>query len=90
MAKRHDLVAADPELSLRLAREAIARFSHSPNAPEFAWNVAKALANMDRYKEAEKEAREMVKKYPGNYFANDVERDLQRHPPNPSDLPPTP
>ena len=83
MAKLHDLAASDPPLSLQLAREAVARFPDSPNAPEFEWNVVKALANMEHYKEAKDEARIMVKKYPGNNFAADVDRHLLNHPPNP-------
>jgi len=88
MAKLHDLAASDPPLSLQLAREAVARFPDSPNAPEFEWNVVKAMANMGHYKEAEEEARVMVKKYPGNDFAADVDRHLLNHPPNPSPSPP--
>ena len=87
MAKLHDLAASDPPLSLQLAREAVARFPDSPDAPEFEWNVVKALANMERYKEAEEEARVMVKKYPGNYFSADVDRHLLNHPPNPPNPP---
>jgi hypothetical protein len=83
MAKLHDLAASDPPLSLQLAREAVARFPDSPNAPEFEWNVVKAMANMEHYNEAEDEARVMVKKYPGNNFAADVDRHLLNHPPNP-------
>jgi TolA-binding protein len=83
MAKLHELAASDPPLSLQLAREAVARFPDSPDAPEFEWNVVKALANMERYEEAEDEARVMVKKYPDNYFSADVERHLLNHPPNP-------
>ena len=83
LAKLHDLGPSDPLLSLQLAREAAARFPVSPNAPEFAWNVTKALFNMGRREEAEAEARSMVKKYPGNYFAGDVEHHLLNHPPNP-------
>jgi TolA-binding protein len=83
LAKLHDLAASDPPLSLQLAREGVARFPDSPNAPEFAWNVAKSLFNMGRMNEAEDEARVMVKKYPGNYFAGDVEHHLLNHPPNP-------
>jgi hypothetical protein len=83
LTKLHDLAASDPPLSLQLAREAVARFPDSPNAPEFAWNVAKSLFNMGRREEAEEEARVMVRKYPGNYFAGDVEHHLLNHPPNP-------
>ncbi len=83
IAKLHDLAASDPPLSLQLAREAVARFPNSPNAPEFEWNVVKALANMDRYKEAEEEARRMLEKYPDSPLSVDVEHHLLNHPPNP-------
>lgn len=83
MARLHDLAASDPPLSLQLAKEALARFPDSPSAPEFEWNLVKALANMEHYKEAEEAARVMVKKYPGNDFAADVDRHLLNHPPNP-------
>ena len=83
MAKLHELAASDPPLSLKLAKEALARFPNSPQAPEFEWNFVKALANMERYPEAEEAARVMVKKYPGNDFAADVDRHLLNHPPNP-------
>ena len=76
MTKLHDLAASDPPLSLQLAKEALARFPDSPSAPEFEWNLVKALANMEHYKEAEEAARVMVKKYPGNDFAADVDRHL--------------
>jgi hypothetical protein len=88
MAKLHDLAAMDPPLSLRLAREAVDRFPGSPNAPEFEWNYVKALANMERFDEAKEAARIMVKKYPGNDFAADVDRHLINHPPNPTPSPP--
>jgi hypothetical protein len=83
IAQLHDLAASDPPLSLKLASEAVARFPDSPNAPEFEWNVVKALANMDRYKEAEEEARRMLEKYPDNPLSVDVEHHLLNHPPNP-------
>jgi hypothetical protein len=88
LAKLHDLGIVDPPLSLQLAREAVSRFPDSPNAPEFSWNVTKALVNMGRRDEAMEEARLMVKKYPGNYFAGDVEHHLLNHPPNPTPSPP--
>jgi len=43
----------------------------------------KALANMDRYQEAEEEARGMLEKYPDNPFSVDVEHHVLNHPPNP-------
>jgi hypothetical protein len=87
MTKLHDLAASDPPLSLRLAKEALDRFPDSPNAPEFNWNLVKALFNMGRLEEAREEARVMVSKYPGNYFAGDVDHHLLNHPPNPADIP---
>jgi hypothetical protein len=90
MTKLHDLAASDPPLSLQLAKEALARFPDSPNAPEFEWNYVKALSNMEHYKEAEEAARVMVKKYPGNDFAADVDRHLINHPPNPPNMPSPP
>lgn len=87
MTKLHDLAASDPSLSLRLAKEALDRFPDSPNAPEFNWNLVKALFNMGRLEEAREEARAMVAKYPGNDFAGDVDHHLLNHPPNPTDVP---
>jgi tetratricopeptide (TPR) repeat protein len=87
IATLHDLAASDPPRSLELAREAVARFPDSAIAPEFEWNVVKALANMDRYEEAAEEARRMLEKYPGNVFSDDVEHHLLNHPPNPPGTP---
>ena len=87
MTKLHDLAASDPSLSLRLAKEALVRFPDSPNAPEFNWNLVKALYNMGSVEEAREEARMMIAKYPGNYFAADVDHHLLNHPPNPTDIP---
>lgn len=87
MTKLHDLAASDPSLSLKLATEALERFPDSSNAPEFNWNLVKALFNMGRVEEAQEEARVMIAKYPGNYFAADVNRHLLNHPPNPTQIP---
>jgi hypothetical protein len=83
LSRLHDLAASDPPRSLELAREAVARFPDGANAPEFEWNVVKALANMDRYGEAEEEARGMLRRFPGSAFSEDVEHHLLNHPPNP-------
>lgn len=83
IAKLHDLAASDPPQSLKLAREGLARFPDSPHAPELEWNVVKALANMDRYREAEEEARGMLEKYPDSPLSVDVEHHVLNHPPNP-------
>jgi hypothetical protein len=87
MTKLHDLAASDPPLSLKVAKEALDRFPDSPNAPEFNWNLVKALFNMGRIEEAQEEARAMIAKYPGNDFAGDVDHHLLNHPPNPSEVP---
>jgi hypothetical protein len=88
LAELRDLAASDPPLSLKLARGAVERFPDSPNAPEFEWNVVKALFNMRQLDDAEHEAQTMVAKYPDNHFTGDVVHHLLNHPPNPSDLPP--
>jgi hypothetical protein len=88
LTELQELAASDPPLSLKLAKEAVKRFPDSPNAPEFEWNVVKALFNMRQLEDAEREARTMVAKYPDNHFTGDVVHHLLNHPPNPSDLPP--
>ena len=87
IAKLHDLAASDPDQSLKLAREALKSFPDSPHAPEFQWNVVKALANMDRYQEAEEEARGMLRNYPDSPLSVDVEHHVLNHPPNPARIP---
>ena len=84
LAKLHELGASDPPQSLQLAKEAVARFPDSPNAPEFHWNVVKALFNLRQLDEAKDEARIMLWKYPDNYYTGDVVRHLLNPPPNPS------
>jgi hypothetical protein len=87
LAKLHELAATDPPLSLELAKQAVERFPDSPNAPEFEWNVVKALYNMGRLQDAKDEARVMLWKYPDDSFALDVEHHLLNHPPNPPGTP---
>jgi hypothetical protein len=83
LAMLHDLAGSDPQRSLRLAKAALERFPDSPNAPEFEWNVVKALFNMGRLEDAKDEAQVMVVEYPGTYFTGDVEHHLLHPPPNP-------
>jgi hypothetical protein len=87
LAQLHELAGSNPDRSLELARDAVKRFPDSPNAPEFEWNVVKALFNMGRLDEAEAEARVMLSKYPGSSFTGDVVHHLLNHPPNPSNVP---
>ena len=85
LARLHELAGSDPALSLKIAREAVNRFPDSPNAPEFEWNVVKALFNQRRLDDAEAEARIMLSRYPDSDFTGDVVHHLLNHPPNPSD-----
>jgi hypothetical protein len=86
LAQLQQLAASDPPRSLELARDAVAQFPDSPNAPEFEWNVVKALFNMNDLQAAEDEARLMAAKYPDSHFTGDVVHHLLNHPPNPSDV----
>jgi hypothetical protein len=81
MARLHDLAETNPALTLVLAREGNARFSGSPDAPERAWMLVKSLVNLERFDEARAEAREMVRKYPGTSWAQDLQRHLLSNPP---------
>jgi hypothetical protein len=80
LAKLHDVAAADPALSLRLAKEALARFPDSPDAPEFEWYVVRSLSNLARFDEARNEAHVMLKKYPGTSWSSDVQRHVLSNP----------
>jgi TolA-binding protein len=76
MVRLHQLAETNPPLSLELARQGNARFPHSPDAPERAFIVAKSLVDMGRFKEAQQEARQMLKDYPNDPHTLDVERHL--------------
>src|SRR3954470_24330030 len=86
LSELHELAAADPAKSLRLARQAVDRFPESPNAAEFQWNVVKALFNLGRLDEAKNEARAMLVQYPKSSFTGDVIHHLLNPPPNPREL----
>ena len=80
LAKLHDLAASDPDSSLRLAKEALARFPDSPDAPEFEWYAIRSLSNLARFDEARNEAHVMLKKYPGTSWSSDVQRHVLSNP----------
>jgi TolA-binding protein len=80
MVRLHQLAETDPPISLELAREGNARFPHSPEAPERAFIVVKSLVDMGRFKEAQQEARRMLKDYPNDPHTLDVERHLLSNP----------
>jgi hypothetical protein len=83
LSRLHELAASNPQESLRLARAALERSPASTSAPEFDWNVVKALYNMGRVDEASDEARRMVRNYPDSEFSVDVIRHLLNPQPNP-------
>jgi hypothetical protein len=80
LTKLHELAASDPSLSLRVAKEALARFPDRPDAPEFEWYVVRSLSNLARFDEARDEARRMIKKYPGTSWSGDVQRHVLSNP----------
>jgi hypothetical protein len=80
MVRLHQMGETDPPVSLRLAREGNARFPHTPDAAERAFIVVKSLVDMARFKEAQDEARKMLKDYPNDPHTLDVERHLLSNP----------
>jgi hypothetical protein len=80
MVRLRQLGETDPPLTLRLAREGNARFPNSPDAPERAFIVVKSLVDMTRFKEAQEEARRMLKNYPNDPHTLEVERHLLSNP----------
>ncbi len=80
MVRLRQLEETDPPLSLRLAREGNARFPTSPDAPERAFIVVKSLVDLARFKEAQQEARRMLRAYPNDPRTLDVERHLLSNP----------
>jgi hypothetical protein len=83
LTKLHELAASDPEQSLKWARAALERSPRGPSAPEFEWNVVKALFNMGRLEDAQDEARIMVRDYPESDLSGDVVRHVLNPQPNP-------
>jgi hypothetical protein len=80
MVRLHELGETVPPLSLQLARKGNARFPRGPDAPERAFIVVKSLVDLGRFKEAQQEARLMLRKYPHDPHTLDVERHLLSNP----------
>jgi hypothetical protein len=80
MVRLHRLGETNPPLSLQLAREGNDRYPQSADAPERAFIVVKSLVDMGRFKEAQAEARKMLKSYPNDPHTLDVERHLLSNP----------
>lgn len=76
----NELGADDPELSLRLSREARARFPDSARSAEPAYFEVRALVNLGRMDEAVTGARALVAAHPHDPLANEVARHLLTHP----------
>lgn len=75
-----DLGADDAQLSLKLAREARARFPASPRDAEQRYFEVRALVNLGRLDEAVSLARELAAAHPHDSLANEVARHLLTHP----------
>jgi hypothetical protein len=82
MSALHDLGASDPARALELAREGNRQFPNGPDAAERSSTVCKSLAALGRFSEAQAAARQMVERYPGTTWAEDVKRHLLTQPLN--------
>jgi hypothetical protein len=80
MAKLHELGETDPPRSLELAIQGNRLYPESKDAPERGWIICKSLVNMQRFEEAQAEARIMVERYPNTPWTLDVERHLLVNP----------
>jgi hypothetical protein len=80
MATLREIGGTAPVRSIELAREGQRRFPGSTDAPERAFIIVQSLVNLRRFHEARDEAREMVRKYPDDPRALDVQRHLLVYP----------
>lgn len=80
MAELRDLGATQPAVTLELARAANQRFNRSPDAPERAWYIVRALDNLNRRDEARAEALQMQRDYPGSTWSEDIYRHVLVNP----------
>ena len=80
MSQLRALVHTAPEQALALARRGDALFPNSPDAPERAWSVVKSLDLLKRFREAQTEARLMLRLYPDTPWTEDVERHVLLYP----------
>jgi hypothetical protein len=71
---------SNPTRALALAQDAERRFPDSQYAPEYEMIKIKALYKLDRPSEGRGAAEKMVNQYPGNPFANEVEKHTGAHP----------
>jgi len=76
METLRELLNSEPRRAIELARQANKRAPDSPDAPERAWIVVKALASLKRFHEARDEAAAMAGKYPDSSWAMDAKRHM--------------
>ena len=80
MSELRALLNTAPAQALALARRGDALFPDSPDAPERAWVVVKALDLLKRFHEAQAEAKVMLQLYPDTPWTEDVERHVLLYP----------
>ena len=80
MTQLRQLVDSAPARTIELAREGQKRFPQSPDVPERAWMIARALVRLGRFEEACDEARWLMRRHPENVWAIDAMRHLLLHP----------
>lgn len=80
MATLRRVGPGDPKQAIHLAREGNYRFPTSPDAAERSWFVAKSLAGLGRFEEAQDETRLLMQRFPGSPWAADAERHLLVYP----------
>ena len=83
MAELRQPEAIRSERTLNLALSGNERFPNSANAPERSWIAVRALVDLQRLDEARAAARQMVVRYPGSAWTDDVQRHLLTHPAGP-------
>ena len=71
-----DLLNSQPLRAIELARQANQRAPESPDAPERAWIIVKALAGLGRFHEARDAAADLASKYPDTSWAMDAKRHM--------------
>ena len=76
METLRELLNSEPRRAIELARQANRRAPESPDAPERAWIVVKALASLKRFHEARDEAAALAGRYPDSSWAMDAKRHM--------------
>ena len=80
MAKLSQLGEGSPLESLALARQGNEYFPSGSGAPQRHWTIVRSLENLNRFHEAEEEAKSMVALYPDDPLTLDVRRHVLIYP----------